>query len=101
MACAVAWDAYFAVFFKNFDVNTVFCEVKGCERAAWAASDNNDVVADRVSERFQARIFDNEGSVFTKKQKGEWRELLNRALASFDQVGISPGSPEALRLFSD
>ncbi len=59
------------------------------------------VTADRISERFQARIFDNEVGVFTEKQKEKWRDLLNRALASFEQVGISPGSPEALRLFSD
>jgi len=56
-------------------------------------------VADEFARRFQGFVFGDGGDPMTPGLRVEYERNLNAALAAFEQVGLVPGSAEALRLF--
>ena len=56
-------------------------------------------VADEFAKRFQGAVFDEDGHPLTIALRAEYERNLNAAVAAFEQVGLVPGSAEALRLF--
>ncbi|MCH8273795.1 MAG: hypothetical protein IH851_03310 [Armatimonadetes bacterium] len=57
------------------------------------------LAADGLAGQLGASVFDDEALPLSPKRRTEMRSNLQGALDTFDRIGLTPGSPEALRLF--